>query len=165
MLAIMVFGPGHGYTLEIREDVKELVWLDPDNCTIFEASKADTAAEAMRMLRESRIARHQYRFSSSMSSAAGEDCSIFVHSESCCDAMMPMYEGKPQPNREERYKEYLRSKYAMNRPIQPSDLYADFPFQQRPHSDFYNNIMGADVDWTPTAPEMTMGYSIWQSDG
>lgn len=164
MLAIMVFGPGHGYTLEVREDVKELVWLDPDNCTIFEASKADTAAEAMRMLRESRIAKHQYRFSSSMSSAAGEDCNIFVHSENCCDAMMPMYEGKPQTSREERYKEYLRSKYAMDRPVQSSDLYGTVDFdstRDEMHRNIYNNIMG---DW-PTAPEMTMGYSVWQSDG
>ena len=83
--ALFMFGPAHGKTMLVNPGSTVDVAL-PVARSMFDFY--DTAEQVRNSVGRNRINTHRYRRMDQFSSAQGEDVTLYIHDENCCDDTM-----------------------------------------------------------------------------
>lgn len=87
-IALFMFGPMHGKSMRLGQSVRNEVMLACPPKVEPRFEPLESREEVLKHMRINMPRNHRYRRLDQFSSAQGEDVTLYIHSEDCCDEML-----------------------------------------------------------------------------
>lgn len=88
IMALFMFGPMHGKSMRLGQNVRNEVMLACPPKVEPRFEPYESREEMLNHMRTNVLRNHRYRRLDQFSSAQGEDVTLFIHAEDCCDEML-----------------------------------------------------------------------------